>query len=67
MTLNEIDHALITSRKKELIEGVRTMRGPVIDSDHCLLKIIVNQKLLKIYYKKNRDCTGRWDKLNLKG
>jgi len=58
MTLNQIDHVLITSKKKELIEDVRTMRGPNIDSDHYLLEIIVNQKLPKIYYKKNRDFTG---------
>jgi len=49
MTLNQIDHVLITSKKKDLIEDVRTMRGPNIDSDHYLLKIIVNQKLPKIY------------------
>ena len=66
MTLNQTDHALIKSEKKELIEDVRTMRGPNIDSDHYLLKIIVNQKLPKIYLKKNRDCTGMGDKSNLK-
>jgi hypothetical protein len=66
MTLNQIDHVLITSKKKELIEDVRTMRGPNIDSDHYLLKTIVNQKLPKVYYKKNRDFTGRWDESNLK-
>ena len=66
MTLNQIDHVLITSKKKELIEDVRTTRGPNIDSDHYLLKIIVNQKLPKIYYKKNRDFTERWDESNLK-
>ena len=44
----------------------RTMRGPNTDSDHYLLKIIVNQKLPKIYLKKNRDCIGKWDKSNLK-
>jgi hypothetical protein len=56
MTLNQIDHVLITSKKKQLIKDVRTMRGPNIDSFHYLLKIIVNQELPKIYYKKNRDC-----------
>jgi len=53
MTLNHTDRVLITSKKKELIEDVRTMRGPNIDSDHCLLKITVNQKLPKIYLKKS--------------
>jgi hypothetical protein len=66
MTLNQIDQVLITSKKKELIEHVKTMRGPNIDSDHYLLKIIINQKLPKIYYKKNRDFTGRWDESNHK-
>jgi hypothetical protein len=66
MTLNQIDHVQITSKKKELTEYVRTMRGPNVDPDHYLLKIIVNQELLTIYYKKNRDCTGRWDKSKLK-
>jgi len=66
ITLNQIDHVLVTSKKKELIGDVRTMRGPIIDSDHYLLKITVNQKLPKIYYKKNRDFTGRWNESNLK-
>ena len=66
MTLNQIDHVLINSKKKELIEDVRTMREPNIDSDHYLLKIIVNQKLPKVYLKKNREHTGMWDKSNLK-
>jgi hypothetical protein len=44
MTLNQIEHVLITSKKKELIEDVRSMRGPNIYSDQYLLKIIVNQK-----------------------
>jgi hypothetical protein len=57
---------MITSKKKQLIEDVRTIRGPNIDSDHYLLKIIVNQKLPKTYLKKNRDRTGMWDKSNLK-
>ena len=48
-----------TSKKKELIEDVRTIRGLNIDSNHYLLKIIVNQKLPKIYYKRTRDFTGR--------
>jgi endonuclease/exonuclease/phosphatase family metal-dependent hydrolase len=57
VTLNQIDHVLISSKKKELNEEVRSIRGPNILSDHYILKIIVNQKLPKIYLKKNRDCT----------
>jgi len=57
---------MISNEKKELIEGVRTMRGPNTDSDHYSLKITLNRKLPKIYIKKNRDCTGMWNKSNLK-
>jgi hypothetical protein len=54
MTLNQIDHVLISSKKKELIEDVRSMTGTNIYSDHYLLKIILNQKLPKIYLKTNQ-------------
>jgi hypothetical protein len=43
MTLNQIDHVLNTSKTKDLIGDVRSMRGPNIDSDHYLRKIIVSQ------------------------
>jgi hypothetical protein len=66
MTLNQINHVLISSKEKELTEDVRSMRGPNIDSNHYLLKIIVNQKLPKIYLKKNTDCNRMWNKANLK-
>jgi exonuclease III len=46
-TLNQIDHVLISSKKKDLTEDVRSMRGPNIDSDHYLLKIIISQNLPK--------------------
>jgi len=65
-TLNQTDHVMISNEKKELIEDIRTMRGLNIDSDHCLLKITLNQKLPKVYIKKNRDWTGIWNKSNLK-
>jgi len=65
-TLNQIDHVMISSEKKELMEDVRTMREPNTDTDHYLLKITLNQKLPKIYIKKNRDSAGKWDKSNLK-
>jgi len=65
-TLNQIDHVMISDEKKELIEDIRTMRGLNIDSDHYLLKITLNQKLPKVYIKKNRDWTGMWNKSNLK-
>ena len=65
-TLNQIDHVMISSEKKELMKDVRTMRGPNIDSDYYFLKITLNQKLPKIYIKKNRDWTGTCNKSNLK-
>ena len=64
--LNQIDHVLISSKKKDLIEDVRSLRGPNIDSDHYLLKIIISQNLPKIYTKKNKGQTELWSKPNLK-
>jgi endonuclease/exonuclease/phosphatase family metal-dependent hydrolase len=61
-TLNQIDHVLITSKKKELIEDVRSLTGLNIDSDHYLLKIIISQNFPKIYTKKNRVQTDLWNK-----
>jgi hypothetical protein len=49
MTLNQIDHILINSKKKDLIEDVRSLRGLNIDSDRYLLKIIISQTSKKIY------------------
>jgi len=43
MTRNQIDDVLINSEKKELIEDVRTMRGPNIDSDQRSLKMKSNK------------------------
>jgi len=66
MTVNQTDHVLINSKKKELIEDVRSMRGPNIDSDHYLLKIIISQNLPKIYTKRNNIQPTVWNKANLK-
>jgi hypothetical protein len=65
MTLNQIDHVLINSKKKDLIEDVISLRGPNIESDHYLLKII-SQPLPKIYIKKNRVQIDLWNKSHLK-
>jgi hypothetical protein len=40
---------MINSDKKDLIEDVRSMRGPNIDPDHFLVKTIFNRKLPAIY------------------
>jgi len=37
-TLNQIDHVLITSKKKDLIEDTRSLRGPNIDSSQDNIK-----------------------------
>jgi hypothetical protein len=68
MTLKQIDHVLITSKKRNLIEDVRSMRGPNIYSDHYLLKmlVIVSQNLPKLHIKKNRVQNNAWNKSNLK-
>jgi hypothetical protein len=66
ITLNQIDLVLINNKKKDLIEDVRFLRGPKIDSVHYLLKIIMSQTLTKIYTKKNKVQTELWNKSNLK-
>jgi exonuclease III len=37
-TINQIDRVLINQNRKEVIENVRSLRGPDIDSDHFLMK-----------------------------
>jgi len=64
-TLNQIDHVLITRKKKDLIEDTRSLRGPNIDSDHYLLKITLSQTLPKIYTMKKRVQIDSWNKSNL--
>jgi hypothetical protein len=63
--LNQIDHVLTTSKKKDLIKDTRSLRGPNIDSDHYLLKITLSQTLPKIYTTKNRVQIDSWNKSNL--
>jgi hypothetical protein len=63
-TINQIDHVLINTNKKEIIEDVRSLRGPNIDSDHFLLKVIIKQELLKIYKEKTIQM-NKWNKANV--
>ncbi|KAJ9587668.1 hypothetical protein L9F63_018920, partial [Diploptera punctata] len=62
--MNQIDHVLITRSKYDLIEDVRTLRGPNIDSDHFLVRIIFKQSL-PTKYKKKYEQTFKWNKQNL--
>jgi hypothetical protein len=62
--INQIDHVLVNQNKKEIIEDVRTLRGPNIDSDHYLLKTTLKQKLLNINKKKLIQTT-KWNKINI--
>jgi hypothetical protein len=50
--------------KKGVIEDVKSMRGPNIDSDHFLVKAVIKQKLSVIYKKKSKPVL-KWNKINL--
>ncbi|PSN53384.1 hypothetical protein C0J52_03797 [Blattella germanica] len=63
-TMNQIDHILITSSKSDLIEDVRSLRGPNIDSDHFLVRSTFKQTL-PAKYKKKCEQTFKWNKQNL--
>ena len=63
-TGNQIDHVLITNKKSDLIEDVRSLRGPNIDSDHFLVKAIFKQSLPAKYRKKSEK-VFKWNKQNL--
>jgi len=58
--INQVDHVLVNQNKKEVIEDIRSLRGPNVDSDHYLLK----QKLPNIYKKKPNRIT-KWNKTNM--
>jgi endonuclease/exonuclease/phosphatase family metal-dependent hydrolase len=63
-TVNQIDHVMINSSKKELTEDVRSMREQNIDSDHFLVRTTFNQKLCAVY-KITKTLIKKWNKLNL--
>jgi hypothetical protein len=63
-TINQIDRVLINISKKKVIEDVRSLRGPNIDSGHFLLKATLKQKLPKIYKRKSAQTT-KWNKINM--
>jgi len=63
LTLNRIDHVLVSNNKKQMMQDVRTLRGPNCDSDHFLAKVIVKQKLITT--QKEIAKKLRWDNSNL--
>ena len=63
-TLTQIDHVLINSSKKDLIEDVKTLRGPNIDSDHFLIRAVIKRSL-PLKYKKKNIYMSKWNKNNM--
>jgi len=63
-TASQFDHIIINANKKGVIENVKTMRGPNIDSDHFPVEAVIKQKLSVIYNKKSKPAL-KWNKINL--
>jgi hypothetical protein len=42
-TINQADHVLVNANKKEGIQNIRSRRGPNMDSEHFLQKVIIKQ------------------------
>jgi len=51
-TINQTDHVLLKANKKEVIQNIRSRRGPNMEYEHFLEKVIIKQKLLTMYRKK---------------
>jgi hypothetical protein len=63
LTLNQIDHVLVSNNKRQMIQDVRTLHGPNCDLDHFLVKVIVKQKIIAI--KQEFVKKLRWNTSNL--
>jgi hypothetical protein len=51
--INQTDHVLVNANNKEVIQDIRSMKGPNMDLGHFLQNLIIKQKLLTIYIEKN--------------
>lgn len=40
-TKNQTDHVLVNTNKKEVLQNISSRRGPNIDSEHFLQKVII--------------------------
>jgi uncharacterized membrane protein YfhO len=61
---SQIHYIIINANKKGVMEDVKSMRNPNIDSDHFLVKTIIKQKL-SIIQKKKQKTLLKWNKINL--
>jgi hypothetical protein len=52
ISMDQTDHVLLNANNKELIQDIRSMRGPKMDLEHFLQNLIIKQKLLSIYIEK---------------
>jgi exonuclease III len=53
-TASQIYHIIVNANKKGVIENVKSMRGPNMDSNHFLVKTIIKQKLSVIHKMKQK-------------
>jgi hypothetical protein len=63
-TINQIDHVLINKKKRSVMQDVRSLHGPDCESDHYLVKTVMQQKLLINWIKKDNQFQ-RWNLHNL--
>jgi len=59
-TVNQIDHVLINTNKKRIVQDIRKLRGLNCDSDHFLVKTILKQRLIT-KPRGNTDYTKKWN------